>query len=57
VVAPPDDVDAIRDALTELVARYRAGNLNGTPLAAADRERLSRVRRSEELADLLRSLA
>jgi glycosyltransferase involved in cell wall biosynthesis len=57
VVAPPDDVEAIREALSGLVARHRAGKLNGTPLAAADRERLSRVRRSEELADLLRSLA
>jgi len=57
VVAPPEDVDAIRAALTGLVERHRAGTLNGTPLAPADRERLSRVRRSEELADLLRSLA
>ena len=57
VVAPPEDVDAIRAALTGLVERHRAGTLNGTPLAPADRDRLSRVRRSEELADLLRSLA
>ena len=57
VVAPPEDVDAIREALTGLVERHRAGTLNGTPLAPADRDRLSRVRRSEELADLLRSLA
>jgi len=56
VVAPPEDVDAIRDALAGLVERHRAGTLNGTPLAPADRDRLSRVRRSEELADLLRSL-
>src|SRR5439155_9020565 len=57
VVAPPEDVDAIRAALTGLVERHRAGTLNGTPLAPGDRDRLSRVRRSEELADLLRSLA
>jgi glycosyltransferase involved in cell wall biosynthesis len=57
VVAPPEDVDAIREALSELVRRFEAGRLNGTPLAPADRERLSRVRRSEELADLIRSLA
>jgi len=57
VVAPPDDVDAIREALTGLVERYRAGKLNGASLAAADRDRLSRVRRSEELAELLRSVA
>jgi glycosyltransferase involved in cell wall biosynthesis len=57
VVAPPEDVNAIRAALAGLVERHRAGRLNGNPLAPADRERLSRVRRSEELADLLRSVA
>ena len=56
VVAPPDDVEAIRAALVELVERWRAGRLNGTPLAEDLRERLSREARSEELADLLRSL-
>ena len=56
VVAPPDDVEAIRAALVELVGRWRAGRLNGTPLAEDLRERLSREARSEELADLLRSL-
>jgi glycosyltransferase involved in cell wall biosynthesis len=56
IVAPPEDAEAIGQALRELVQRYEAGQLNGTPLAAADRDRLSRVRRSEELADLLRSL-
>src|SRR5207248_1477120 len=57
VVAPPDDVAAIRAALVELVDRWRAGRLNGTPLPEELRERLSREARSEELADLLRSLA
>jgi glycosyltransferase involved in cell wall biosynthesis len=57
VVAPPDDVDALRDALLDLHARWRAGNLNGTPLAPEWRAKLSRARRVEELADLLRSLA
>jgi glycosyltransferase involved in cell wall biosynthesis len=57
IVAPPDDVEAIRDALEELVERWRAGRLNGSPLPEALRERLSREARSEELADLLRSLA
>jgi glycosyltransferase involved in cell wall biosynthesis len=56
VVAPPDDVEAIRAALVELVGRWRAGRLNGMPLPAELRERLSREARSEELADLLRSL-
>ena len=57
VVAPPDDVDALRAALLDLHARWRAGSLNGTPLAPEWRSRLSRARRVEELADLLRSLA
>jgi len=57
VVAPPEDVAAIRAALVELVERWRAGRLNGTPLSPELRERLSREARSEELADLLRSLA
>jgi len=56
IVAPPDDVDAIREALEGLVARWRAGRLDGTPLAPADRERLSRAARVEELAELLRTL-
>jgi glycosyltransferase involved in cell wall biosynthesis len=57
VVAAPDDVAALRSALVELHARWRAGELEGTPLAPAWRDRLSRGRRVEELADLLRSLA
>lgn len=56
VVAPADDVEALRDALLGLHERWRAGNLNGTPLAPEWREKLSRGRRVEELADLLRSL-
>ena len=56
VVAAPDDVEAIGTALAELVARWRGGALDGTPLSEEDRDRLSRTRRSEELADLLRSL-
>ncbi len=57
VVAAPDDVAALRDALVELHGRWRAGSLEGTPLSAEWRDRLSRGRRVEELADLLRSLA
>ena len=57
VVVAPDDVDAIGEALAGLVARWRAGSLDGTPLLPTDRERLSRAARVEELADLLRSVA
>ncbi len=57
VVAAPDDPDAIREALVSLHARWRAGELNGTPLSPEQRERLSRGARVEELAELLRSVA
>jgi glycosyltransferase involved in cell wall biosynthesis len=56
VVAPPDDVPALGEALAGLVERWRAGTLDGTALSAADRHRLSRAARVEELADLLREL-
>jgi glycosyltransferase involved in cell wall biosynthesis len=57
VVAPPDDVDAIRTALEALVARHQAGELNGTPLAPELRARLDRRARVAELAELLRDIA
>ena len=57
VVAAPDDVPALREALEGLHARWRAGALDGTPLPPEQRERLSRAARVEELAELLRSLA
>jgi glycosyltransferase involved in cell wall biosynthesis len=57
VVAPPDDVDALREALERLHGAWRAGSLDGTPLSEDDRERLGRGARVEELAELLRSLA
>src|SRR5262245_30646362 len=53
VVAGPDDVAAIRDALLDLHARWREGTLDGTPLSPEWREKLSRAARVEELADLL----
>ncbi|HUJ56088.1 MAG TPA: glycosyltransferase [Gaiellaceae bacterium] len=56
VVAPSDDVDALKHALLDLHARWRAGILDGTPLSAEWRDKLSRGRRVEELAELLRSL-
>src|SRR6266536_2481776 len=56
VVAAPDDVGALKDALEQLHASWRAGKLDGTPLSEDDRERLGRGARVEELAELLRSL-
>jgi len=57
VVAAPDDVDGIRAALVEMHARWRAGELDAPPLSGEWRAKLSRGRRVEQLADLLRSLA
>ena len=56
IVVAPEDVRGMREALSQLERRFRAGRLNGTPLAPAARERLSRRARVEELADLLRAL-
>ncbi len=57
VVAGPEDVPAIRDALLALHARWREGELEGTPLSPDWRDKLSRAARVEELAELLESLA
>jgi glycosyltransferase involved in cell wall biosynthesis len=57
VVVPPDDVDAIREALLDLHRRWQAGNLDGTPLSPEWRHKLSRGERVEELADVLRGVA
>jgi glycosyltransferase involved in cell wall biosynthesis len=56
LVAGPDDVPGIRDALLALHARWREGGLNGTPLTPEWRDKLSRASRVEELAELLESL-
>ena len=56
-VVPPDDVDAMRVALHYLHRRWREGSLDGTPLSPEWRGRLSRAKRVEELADVLRSVA
>jgi glycosyltransferase involved in cell wall biosynthesis len=56
VIAAPDDVPAIREALEGLHARWRAGDLDGPPLDPQTRRRLARETRVEELAELLRSL-
>ncbi|HEU5212890.1 MAG TPA: glycosyltransferase family 4 protein [Gaiellaceae bacterium] len=57
VVVAPDDIDGMRAALADLDARFKAGTLDGTPLAEEWRDRLSRRTRVEELAELVRSLA
>jgi glycosyltransferase involved in cell wall biosynthesis len=56
VVAAPEDVPAIRDALRGLVERWQAGSLNGSPLAEDVRERFDRRSRVREYADLLLNL-
>ena len=58
VVAAPDDVDALREALVGLDRRFRNGGLAGCRAARDEwRERLARETRVEEMAELLRSLA
>jgi glycosyltransferase involved in cell wall biosynthesis len=57
VVVAPEDTAGIRAALGGLHARWRGGELDGTPLDPETRRRLSREARVEELAELLRSLA
>ena len=56
VVAPPDDVEAIKAALAELHERFANGGLPATDIPEETRHRLSRRARAEELAELLRSL-
>src|SRR5947209_19711603 len=56
VVAAPEDVGAIREALTGLHQRWQAGSLDGTPLSEDWRARLDRRSRVREYADLLLNL-
>jgi glycosyltransferase involved in cell wall biosynthesis len=56
VIAPPDDVGALEEALAGLVERFRNGGLPPVELPPETRHRLSRRARAEELAELLRSL-
>ena len=57
VVVPPDDVEGLREAVADLYARWRSGELDGQfALSPELRERLSRRKRAEELAELLWSL-
>ena len=50
-------MQALKDALTGLHSRWKAGGLDGTQLSLDDREQLGRGARVEELAEVLRSLA
>jgi glycosyltransferase involved in cell wall biosynthesis len=56
VVAPADDVDALRAALLELHGRWQRGELD-VVLAPAARDRVSRRARVAELAELVRDIA
>jgi glycosyltransferase involved in cell wall biosynthesis len=56
VVAPPDDVAAIRGALEGLHARFLDGGLPAVELPEDLQERLSRRSRVQETADLLQGL-
>ena len=56
IVAPVDDVEALRAALVELHARWKRGEL-AVELAPDVRERLSRRARVAELAELVQELA
>jgi glycosyltransferase involved in cell wall biosynthesis len=56
VVAPSDDVDALRAALVELHARWKRGELR-VELSDEARDRVDRRARVAELASLVRSLA
>jgi hypothetical protein len=49
-------VDAIAEALSALVGRWRDGSLEGVTLAPETRAALSRRARVERFAELLRSL-
>jgi glycosyltransferase involved in cell wall biosynthesis len=57
LVAAPDDVQGIRDALLELHGRYADGGLPSAALEPGDEERLSRRARVEEMAELIREVA
>jgi hypothetical protein len=56
VVAPPDEPEAIGEALQALHARWRSGALDGTQLTPELRRRLDRRTRVRELADLFEDI-
>jgi hypothetical protein len=57
VVAPADDVAALRAALVDLHGRWKAGELGWTLLPPDVRDRLSRRARVAELAELVNEVA
>ncbi len=56
IVAPPDDVGALREALVELDRRFRSGGLSDVALSDDWSRKLARSTRVDETAELLRSL-
>jgi glycosyltransferase involved in cell wall biosynthesis len=56
IVAPADDIDALRGALVELHGQWTRGEL-AVQLSPEARERVSRRARVEELAQLVRDIA
>jgi glycosyltransferase involved in cell wall biosynthesis len=56
-IADPDDVDAIRAQLEDLVEAWRAGGLGDRPLPPELRERLDRRTRAGEMADVFARVA
>jgi glycosyltransferase involved in cell wall biosynthesis len=57
VVAPPDDPEALAEALAGLHARFADGGLPDVELEPGWERRLSRRARVEDMAEILRSLA
>jgi glycosyltransferase involved in cell wall biosynthesis len=57
IVAAPDDVDALREALLELNRRFVSGGLADVQLSPEWQHSVARSTRVEETAELLRSLA
>ncbi len=57
VVVPPEDVDAICEALVDLDRRFRTGGLPDVELSEDVRHSLSRRARVEEMAAVLEELA
>jgi len=57
IVVAPDDVDGIARELAALQEAWRAGALEGTPLSAEWKRKLSRRTRVEEFARVLEEVA